>query len=318
MAPKLLIIGSGFTNAATHGAAPLNKDLLQSIQTTAPDTWKSLTARYSSEDIEVTLTKLDMDIISDPDNTELCDLRQKAEASLSNYFARFRYNEAIVEESPWLLDFVRGAFTNSDTAVCLNYDCLLEGLLDRCELWSTYDGYGKTSAIGSVPIEPIYSPVTVLKIHGSENFHRDAVLGSQTDKAFSFTTDESIFPVSGKARFFCPPGKDAEEAIIAPSFVKVFPSALLCLMQEALDAALKAETLVLIGCGLRPEDTFLYLLLWRFLGASKRIFILDPYASDLSKRISITLEYDISKIVRSIDKSLQNGWCCLTSELMKL
>ncbi len=318
MAPKLFIIGSGFTNAATQGVAPLNKDLLQSIQATVPDPWKSLTARYASNDVEVTLTKLDMDILGDPDNTVLCNLRKKAEASLSNFFTQFRYNEAILKESPWLLDFVRGAFNKNDTAVCLNYDCLLEGLLDRCELWSTYDGYSKTYAIQSVPIDATCSPVTVLKIHGSENFHRDAVPGSQTDKAFSFTTDESIFPVSGKARFFCPLGKDAEEAVIAPSFVKVFPSPLLCLMEEALDAALDAETLVLIGCALRPEDTFLYLLLWRFLGASKRIFILDPYASDLSRRISISLEYDISKIVLPIDRSLQDGWCCLISKLKKL
>lgn len=318
MAPKLFIIGSGFTNAATQGAAPLNKDLLQSIQTTAPDTWKSLTDRYACEDIEVILTRLDLEILGDPDNTELCNLRKKAEASLSYYFKQFRYNEAIIEKSPWLLDFIRGAFAKNDTVVCINYDCLLEGLLDRCELWSTYDGYGKCDAIGSVPIEPICSPVTVLKIHGSENFHRDAVIGSQSDKAFSFTTDESIFPVSGKSRFFCQPDKGAEEAVIAPSFVKVFPSALLCLMQQALDATIEAETLVLIGCGLRPEDTFLYQLLWRFLGTKKRIFILDPYASDLSRRISITLEYDISKIVHPIDKSLQNGWCCLTSKLMEL
>jgi hypothetical protein len=318
LAPKLFIIGSGFTNAATQGTAPLNKHLLQSIQKTAPDTWKSLTDLYACEDIEVALTRLDMDILGDTDNIELCTLRKKVEASLSYYFKQFRYNEAIVEKSPWLLKFIRGVFAKNDTVVCLNYDCLLEGLLDRCELWSIFDGYGKCDAIGSVPIEPICSPVTVLKIHGSENFHRDTVIGNQSENCFSFTTDESIFPVSGKARLFCPPGKDAEEAVIAPSFVKVFPYALLCLMQEAMDAAIQAENLILIGCGLRPEDTFLYQLLWRFLGTNKRIFILDPFASDLSRRISTTLEYDISKIVFPINKQLQNGWLCLTSKLFEL
>jgi len=312
---KLFIIGSGFTNAATHGAAPLNKDVLRSIQPTAPDVWEDLTARYSTEDIEIALTKLDLDIISTPENHEFVDLRRKVEENLSTFFARFRYNEDIIRKSPWLLDFMQGAFAKGDAAVSLNYDCLLEGLLDRCKLWSTYDGYGRTCAVKSVPTEPNLSPVTVLKIHGSENFHRDAVHGTQTDQAFSFTIDESIFPVSGCLQHFCLPGIESSKAIIAPSFVKVFPSALLCLMEEAMDMAQKAETLVLIGCGLRPEDTFLYLLLWHFLGATKRILIVDPDAHDLGKRISATLEYDVARILHPIKKSLSEGWHDLATEL---
>jgi hypothetical protein len=317
VASKLFIIGSGFTNAATHGAAPLNKDVLRSIQPTAPAIWDDLTTRYSTEDIEVALTKLDLDIISTSENHELVYLRRKAEASLSNFFARFRYNEDILRESPWLLDFIQGAFAEGDAAVSLNYDCLLEGLLDRCNLWSPHEGYGRTCPVKSIPTESNPSPVTVLKIHGSENFHRDAVLRFQTDQAFFFTIDESIFPISGRLRHFCLPGRDSSEAIIAPSFVKVFPSALLCLMEEAIDMVQKAEILVLIGCGLRPEDTFLYLLLWHFVGISKRILILNPYASDLGRRISATLEYDVASIVHPINKSLEDGWCDLTTELKK-
>lgn len=315
MASKLFIVGSGFTSAITGGIAPLNKDVLQSIQLTAPAIWGDLTARYSTKDVEVALTKLDLDIIDRPTNPELPSLRRKAEASLSKFFAQFRYREDILNESPWLLDFIQGAFFKEDVVVSLNYDCLLEGLLDRCNLWSPHDGYGRTCAVKSVPTEPNPSPITVLKIHGSENFHRDAVVGSQTDQAFSFTIDESIFPVSGRLLHFCLPGNGSSEAIIAPSFVKVFPSTLLCLMLEALDMALKAETLVLIGCGLRREDTFLYLLLWHFLGPAKRIFILDPYARDLGKRISDTLEYDVSRIMHPIEKSLVDGWRDLITEL---
>ena len=318
MASKLFIVGSGFTSAATGGIAPLNKEVLQSIQPTAPAVWGDLTVRYCTKDIEVALTKLDLDIIDRPENLELASLRRKAEASLSSFFGQFRYREALLNESPWLLDFIQGAFFEEDVVVSLNYDCLLEGLLDRCNLWSPHDGYGRTCAVKSVPNEPDPSPITVLKIHGSENFHRDAVLGSQTDQAFSFTIDESIFPVSGRLRHFCLPGSGSSEAIIAPSFVKVFPSALLCLMLEALDMALKAETLVLIGCGLRREDTFLYLLLWHFLGPTKRILIVDPYAHDLGKRISATLEYDVSRILHPIDKTLIDGWYDLITELKKV
>jgi hypothetical protein len=258
-----------------------------------------------------------LDIIGMPENLELIGLRKKAEASLSSFFGQFRYTEAVSNKNAWVLDLIRSAFFKEDVVVSLNYDCMLEGLLDRCDLWSPDEGYGRTCPVKSVPSEPNPSPVTVLKIHGSENFHRDAVHGSQTDQAFAFTVDESIFPVSGCLKHFCLPGMGSLEAIIAPSFVKVFPSALLCLMTEALDMASKAKTLVLIGCGLRREDTFLYLLLWHFLGPTKRIFIVDPYANDLGKRISATLEYDVSRIVHSIDKTLKDGWYDLVTELRK-
>ena len=79
--------------------------------------------------------------------------------------------------------------------------------------------------------------------------------------------------------------------------------------------AKRAETLVLIGCGMRREDTFLYLLLWHFLGSSKRIIIVDPCAHDLGKRISATLEYDVARILHPIDKALIDGWRELEAEL---
>ena len=107
------------------------------------------------------------------------------------------------------------------------------------------------------------------------------------------------------------------EAIIAPSFVKVFPSALLCLMLEALDAAQKTDTMILIGCGMRQEDTFLYMLLWHFIKINKRIIIVDPCACALAKNISVTLEYDIARIVHPIEKTLTDGWRDLAIELEK-
>ena len=44
---KLFIIGSAFTYAATHGAAPLNNEVLRSIQPTDTTIWDDLTALLS-------------------------------------------------------------------------------------------------------------------------------------------------------------------------------------------------------------------------------------------------------------------------------
>ena len=322
IASKLFIIGSGFTNSATHKAAPLNRELLSSIRQYDKTLWDDLYNRYLTEDVEIGLTRLDMDIITNSGQKELVELRKKAEVGLTNFFRNFRFREDMLLKCCWLKDFVQGTFAEGDIVVSLNYDCLLEGLLDRYRLWTPNGGYGKAFKVYSGLTGAPPSPITVLKIHGSENFHREPVIGSQTDKSLIFTVVESIFPVSGKSKYFCLPDKESTDAIIAPSFVKIFPSNLITLMLEALeDAAIRAETLVLIGCGLRPEDGFLYLLLWRFvqglLTGTRRIVIIDPNASSLCNRVSITLEYDLSRYMHPIDKFLEDGWPDLTKELGK-
>jgi hypothetical protein len=159
----------------------------------------------------------------------------------------------------------------------------------------------------------------VLKVHGSENFHRDRVIGSENDKALMFTVNESIFPKSGRLRHFCYPEADSSDAIIAPSFVKVISSPFTTLMLEALDAASDAETLVIIGCALRREDSFLYLLVWRYLQGllkgPRRLLVVDPEADTLCGLLSETLEYDLSFVIESINDVLESAQAQLVGKL---
>ncbi len=286
----------------------MNKDVMSSVRAISPALWDLLARRYSTKDVEVALTRLDMDILASKQRKVLEALRRKAESTLTEFFARFRYNDRILTISPWLLPFINKVFEKGDVVVSLNYDCLLEGALDRCKLWSPVEGYGRSGAIASVPTRSPPSPVRVLKIHGSENFHRDRIVDSQPNTSFSFTVDESIFPLSGKLRHFCPSNAHSSPAVIAPSFVKIFPSSLLSVFLEALDVAKQASTIVLIGCGLRREDAFLYLLLWHFIRISKRIVIVDPFATGIGKRLSGTFEYDIGRLVHAINSPLSDGW----------
>ena len=61
-------------------------------------------------------------------------------------------------------------------------------------------------------------------------------------------------------------------------------------MLEAMNAAQAAERLVVIGCGLRPEDSVLRLAITQFFKdqswPSKRLIIVDPSASTICSRIS--------------------------------
>ena len=182
---KLFIIGSGFTKAVFKNA-PLNSELLGAIREKNPAPLDDLKDRYQTEDIEIALTMLDLDIAKnrnrrDDDFSKLDNLRKEARARLAEYFRRFRFHEGLLQEHPWLEDFIRGTFTQGDVVVSLNYDCLIEGLLHHFGLWSREDGYGvafgKTSDLFSgLKIPP--AKVKVLKIHGSENFHRDPVYES--------------------------------------------------------------------------------------------------------------------------------------------
>ncbi|MCX6996497.1 MAG: hypothetical protein NTV49_05305, partial [Kiritimatiellaeota bacterium] len=78
--------------------------------------------------------------------------------------------------------------------------------------------------------------------------------------------------------------------IIAPSFVKIPHVEIAAMMLDLLNIALEVRNFVIIGCGMRREDNFLWLLLTRFLNCSlksrRRLIILDPSAALTWKRIS--------------------------------
>lgn len=320
----MFIVGSGFTKAVFGKDAPTNAELLPCLCQSKSPVWQRVVDRYQTSDIEVALTRLDLDINrADGSKAQLMFERRMIEADLAQFFRKFRFREHLVESRPWVESLMKSLFKSGDVAVSLNYDCLLEGLLDRYGLWSPNGGYGQTGPVGPDSVGLIQSdssPVTVLKIHGSESFHRDPVTGSRIDKELMFTVNSSIFPKSGRRRHFMLPGNDSSDAIIAPSFVKVFPSRLMALMLEALDATVTSEVLIVIGCALRPEDSFLYLLVWKFLQGlrfgPRRILVIDPRADLVCASLSATLGYDLSDVTETIEKPLEDAEAHLTRKLL--
>ena len=315
MGKRMFIVGSGFTRSVFGKDAPTNAELLPCLCRSEPTFWQEIGDRYQTNDIEVALTKLDLDINkADTNRTELVAERRRIETDLAHFFRKFRFREHLVESRPWIEPLMKSLFGHGDVAVCLNYDCLLEGLLDRCGLWSLNGGYGQSGPVGPVSVNLIQcdpSPVTVLKIHGSENFHRDPVNGSEIDWEIMFTVNPSIFPISGRMRHLMLPGDDSSDAVIAPSFAKVFPYRLVMLMLEALEAASEAEVLIIIGCALRPEDSFLHLLVLKYLQepckGPRRVLVIDPYATSVCSRLSGSLEYDLSDVLEPIVEPLEKA-----------
>jgi hypothetical protein len=93
------------------------------------------------------------------------------------------------------------------------------------------------------------------------------------------------------------------------------------MMLDLLRVAETAKNFVIIGCGMRPEDNFLWLLLTGFLNrvldTRHRLVILDPGSENILKRISNYWVGDICRFgdVCVIPRGIENGISTLESTL---
>jgi len=291
MQSNLFLIGSGFTHSVFPAEAPLNFALMGKMREEYSHIWDILYERYGCDDVEIALTKLDLELTTNKLPScrgELLELRHKAESNLAEFFYQFSAGKVIEDNIGWVDKFICSVFHPGDFVVCLNYDCLIEGLLDRQNLWSPIGGYG--SIRNRVAEMDLYeeSPIKVLKIHGSSSFIRKPVGGSNIEFSIGFVINDFLFPSSGKDKQFGFFRDQAYQAIIAPSFVKKPTAPLLSAMCDSMDAAASASNFIIIGCGLRPEDGFLMLLLRRFvqqaLNREIRIVIVDPNGNEIKKK----------------------------------
>lgn len=286
---NLFLLGAGFTKSV-FPEAPLNKDLFYEIVQARPRTKLNLySKKYGTEDIEVLLTRLDLEI-AETKSDVLDQNRKYIEADIAEYFEQFRFKQEIITNSIWVKNFVN-LFQPNDAIVSLNYDCFLEGLLDYYEVWSPSKGYGGIEVAGiGTSVEPQPNPKNILiyKIHGSENFQTCSLDPRKFEidpYEISVAINEEIYPKSGANSILTV--IEGQPYIIAPSFVKSFYPQIELMMTEVLQAAKKAENFVIIGCGLRLEDSFLWLIIAAFLSrkSDKPIIVVDPKAETLRDRI---------------------------------
>ena len=282
---NLFIIGAGFTRSLFPDA-PLNRDLLRVLGAKSSESASALLRdRYKTEDIEIALTKLDVDVAS-AQGTELRQLRRSIENDLAEFFSKFCASEDLIAQSKWLTHLIDDVFSSGDVAVSLNYDCLLEGSLDCRGKWSPKGGYGSSidNPLASND-RTLMSPVTVLKIHGSANFVIAPYLDKPTARAVNFDFDERFFPRSARNTHFRYGAGTGSSYVIAPSYVKIPTVEISYLMLDALTASSDAKNLIVIGSALRPEDSFLTVLVTNFLRQetwrSRKILVIDPEADSV-------------------------------------
>ena len=285
---NIFLLGAGFTIAACP-KAPSNTDLLGAIIINGGKKLLEYQGKYKSHDIERLLTQIDLDSLADE---QIKEDRALINAEISAFFSGLRFPALEGNIPLWLKTFSKDILKQNDSIISLNYDCILEGVLDELEVWTPNGGYTSHIIHGladSIPSNP--KNITIYKIHGSENFVESKVIGKNPNQtAIGFKIDGSIYPRSGANSCLGGGAKDPRPYIIAPSFVKIPHVDIAAMMLDLLDVVRKARRIAIIGCGMRPEDSFLWLLLTRFLNKyqenRKKLIILGPSAEEIWKRIS--------------------------------
>lgn len=283
----IFLIGAGFTKAVIP-KAPLNRDLLEAISKENGKIIKRYAKKYNLSDIEKLLTYLDLEAT---ESDEIKKDRTGINAEISTFFSKFRFSEINSNIPSWVKTFALTVLSQNDAIVYLNYDCLLEGILDHFKIWTPNGGYARINNHLADSIAQNPKNIRIYKIHGSENFIESSVIGKnpeQTGIGFSITPD--IYPMSGANSYLGGGAKDPRPYIIAPSFVKVPHVDIAAMMLDLLKVAETAKNFVIIGCGMRPEDNYLWLVLTRFLNKiadpRQRLIILSPSSEAIWKRIS--------------------------------
>jgi len=282
---NLFLIGAGFTKAVLP-EAPLNKDLLEELikycETKNIETpLKKYKQEYKTDDIEILLTRLDLEIAgSRPNNTKSLEVeRATIERQIAARFMTFVFNEERFNKNKWPCNLAK-LFSDKDAIVSLNYDCFLEGLLGCSGLWDP-TGYAHVKHPSFKPENPNPRNILVYKIHGSSNFRI-------FQKVIIPIIDDAIFPCSEE----CVIPFNSNETplyIIAPSFVKIPHVQIADMINKAIKVANYAKNMVIGGCSLRPEDSSVWLIITSFikkeLPTTKNLIIIDPDANNIKDRI---------------------------------
>lgn len=310
------LVGAGFSKAV-RPSSPLNNQLVAELRAKPGSALAELPPDIANDDIEIALTRLDL-AIAQGAGGGLLALRARVQSELAVYFQNSVARQDDFDTHAWLERFIDEFVVAGDVVISLNYDCLIEGLLDLRGKWSPNGGYGK---ILSRVYEHEYgaSAVQVLKPHGSCNFVQAPSFPEDGTRVLGLKFDEHFHPVSAKHKHHDFGLKKGESHIIAPSYVKKPTLELNYLLLDAM-AAIKAQTrLVIVGSSLRPEDISLTLLYTHFFHQpgwnDRRLIVVDPHAEAICTRVRDFWTGLVDKNVVPIASGLGEGLDALEAAL---
>jgi hypothetical protein len=268
----IYLLGAGFTRAVLGNRAPLTQDLMSKLDISEfPEIRED--HEETSPDIEQFLSVLDLKIIHFRQiNNSLADrlnnLREVIVQQIINQVDIARLHVKKLDESPLMKKFIETVPCDA-RILTLNYDCVLDQGLYHSGRWLPFGGYCYSTFPHTNDDNNSKDRILLLKLHGSCNF-RDS---EKDPEYFNIEITDSIFPNIHATINTNPSNKPH---ILVMSYIKQFHNGIMSLWREAISFLREAEKLIVVGCSLREEDTFLRFALYHF-GMKKNVdeFFID-------------------------------------------
>lgn len=254
------LLGAGFTRAVVGDTAPLTRDLMSKVNiSTFPEIHDEY--KQSFPDIEQFLSILDLKIlhlrqISNLRADSVSHIREEIVRQIIHQVDTERLGVKNLDEYPLLQRFLEQVPRNS-FILTLNFDCVLDQGLYQTGRWSPFGGYGYPTFPHVEKENDSKDRIMLLKLHGSCNF-KDVEEGQEY---FNIEITQKIFP-GIHANINSDPNDKPH--VLVMSYIKQFHNGIMSLWREALSILKNAEKLIIVGCSLREEDTFLRFALYHF------------------------------------------------------
>jgi hypothetical protein len=264
-------LGAGFTRAVVGEKAPLTYEIMPTLDlSNFPEVREDFEKTFP--DIEQFLTVLDLKILrfmkaNKSIAERLSEIRQDIVAQVVRRVGPDSLCIHRLDDYPALSRFI-DSMSDGTKILSLNYDCVLDQGLYLSGRWSPFGGYSYTNFPHGDNENDALGRIKLLKLHGSCNF-KDTEHGQQY---FTIEASDSVFP---GIHAHINTGEGSPHILIM-TYIKQFHNGIMSLWRQAISALMNAERLVIVGCSLREEDTFLRFALYHFgMKQNTKCFYID-------------------------------------------
>jgi hypothetical protein len=260
---QVFLLGAGFTRAVVGEKAPLTHELMPKLDISKfPEIREDYEKAFP--DIEQFLSVLDLNAL------HFCQINKSYSDRLD--IIRENIAQQIVKQvdidslyvdnldNYLLLKEFTLTIPKDSYILSLNYDCVLVQGLYLSDRWSPFGGYYFSPFHHPINENDLKDKILLLKLHGSCNF-RNVV---ENQEYPHIEINNSIFPNIKAGIDTIDNSSDKGPHVIVMSYIKQFHNGIMSLWGEAISCLRNTEKLVIVGCSLREEDTFLRFALYHF------------------------------------------------------
>jgi len=254
------LLGAGFTRAVYGKKALLTDEIMSKIDISQ---FPTLTPEEKQLSVEQFITLLDLKCLNEnQSNEKLSTIREYTINKIIELFDVTNLSIDDLKNYPLLEQFIKH-IKGKTTILTLNYDCILDQGLYLSGRWHPMTGYGFHAFPGNseeIECKKNLNNIVLLKLHGSCNFHNTK--GSNNYPIIEI--DKQIFlNINSTLNTRNMPSVQGPH-ILVMSYIKKFSNGMFRLWRKGILVLTDAEKLVIIGCSLRDEDTFLRYALYHF------------------------------------------------------